>query len=280
MDMASAKQCNIPAKGPSGIIGISWKKEAVCKWNLITHDKLLYTSNLEFLCDVIVDDEYNLHHKFSPFANKADKIAVDNLFEYLKGNNNLFGFSNGRVINFVTDEFIDPELTENLIHSITIGEGVYNEFKSSRLDEKLFDPITRTKVTMKSAELQKTSDINKETLAFMRTIDIAIDINLDLLLQQKLTSKSFYLTKEENLRKSEKFELLKWLKHTLQEIPEAMPTDISAAIIIDFMTYCRNVPIKKLKLRTYEDLSKYLWSICKNLSSNADRIDIVFDVYV
>ena len=79
MDMALEKQYNKPKKGLSGIICISRKKEAVCKWNLITHDKLLYTSNLEFLCDLIVDNEYNLHHEFSPSANKADKIAVDTL---------------------------------------------------------------------------------------------------------------------------------------------------------------------------------------------------------
>ena len=75
----------------------------------------------------------------------------------------------------MTGEFIDPELTENLMHSITIGEEVCSEFKSSRLDKKPLSCLTRsqqTKVAMKSAELQKTPDINKKTLAFMRTIDI------------------------------------------------------------------------------------------------------------
>ena len=33
-------------------------------------------------------------------------------------------------------------------------------------------------------------------------------------------------------------------------------------------------------MRICEDLSKYSWSIFKNLLSNADRIDIVFDVYL
>ena len=115
-----------PAKEPCVIAGISQKKEAVFKWNLIRHDKLL-THQIQIL---IVDDEYNLHHKFSLFANKADKIAVDTLFKCFKGNNNPY-FSNDRIINFITGKFIDPELTENLIHSIKIGDGVYSEFKSS-----------------------------------------------------------------------------------------------------------------------------------------------------
>ena len=41
IDIVLEKQCNKPAKEPSGIIGISRQKEAVCKWNLIRHDKLL-----------------------------------------------------------------------------------------------------------------------------------------------------------------------------------------------------------------------------------------------
>ena len=91
-------------------------------------------------------------------------------------NGNPFDFSIEKVINFVTGKFIDPDLTENLIHSITIGDGVHSVFKSSRLEKrtvKLFDPITRTKVAMKLAELQKASDINKETPAFVRTVVIA-----------------------------------------------------------------------------------------------------------
>ena len=168
--MAVEKQHNKPAKGSSRIIGISWKKEAVWTWNLFRHDKLLYTSNLEFFCDLIVDDEYNLQHELFPSANKASKIAVDTLFEYFKDNVYPFDFSNDKVTNLMTGEFIDPELTKNLIHSITIGEGVYSKFKSSRPDKKtvkLFDPVTRTTVVMKSAEIQKDADINKETLAFM-----------------------------------------------------------------------------------------------------------------
>ena len=62
MDMILKKKYKL-AKRPCGIIGSSQKKEAHCKWNLIRHDKLLYTSNLEFLWVRLVDDEYNLDHK-------------------------------------------------------------------------------------------------------------------------------------------------------------------------------------------------------------------------
>ena len=41
---------------------------------------------------------------------------------------------------------------------------------------------------------------------------------------------------------------------SVEEMPEAAPTDdISVPIIFDVMAYFRKVPVKKLKLRTYED---------------------------
>ena len=78
--------------------------------------------------------------------------------------------------------------------------------------------------------------------------------NHDLLLRLELTFTSFYLFKEKNLRKSEKSKLVRELKHTLKATPS---DDILAAIIFDFTVYCCKVLVKKLKLRTYEDLPKY-----------------------
>ena len=122
MDMTLKKKYNKLAKKPSGIIGVSRKKEAIGKWNLIRHDKLLYTSNLKFLWDRIVGDECNLN-AFSPSANKTDKIAVDTLFEYFKDNNNLFDFSNDKVTNFVTGEFIDPDTLSKCPVAIQFSPG-------------------------------------------------------------------------------------------------------------------------------------------------------------
>ena len=58
----------------------------------------------------------------------------------------------------MTGEFIDPDFKENMIHIITMGEGVYSEFKSSQLHKKivaLSDPITKTKLLTKTVELQQ-----------------------------------------------------------------------------------------------------------------------------
>ena len=138
MDMTLKKKYNNLAKGPSG------NKEAVCKWNLIRHDKLLYTSNLEFLWDRIVGDEFNLDHKFSAPANKTDKIAVDTLFEYFKDNSNPFDFSNDKVTNFVAAEFIDPELTENLIHILQWVKGCTVSLNHHNLIKRLLSCLPQS----------------------------------------------------------------------------------------------------------------------------------------
>ena len=39
MDQALQKATNKPAKSNAGIAGISWLKDAVCRWNVIKHEK-------------------------------------------------------------------------------------------------------------------------------------------------------------------------------------------------------------------------------------------------
>ena len=50
-------------------------------------------------------------------------------------------------------------------------------------------------------------------------------------------------------------------------------------MLIDFMAYTRKLPVKKLKLKTFEDMNMKLWDIFAKLASKSKRIDILFDVY-
>jgi len=80
----------------------------------------------------------------------------------------------------------------------------------------------------------------------------------------------------ESLKRSE---LTREIKKLLLEIPEMVVTNEST-VVVDFMTYSRKVPIKKLNLRTYEDFCKRLWASFQSLSKESTRIDIVFDIYL
>ena len=112
----------------------------------------------------------------------------------------------------------------------------------------------------KTRSLKKVPDVAKETLSFLRTIDVARlrEYDLQTLLQYELTSCSFYMTNDGNLRKSTKADLAKELKQSLEKIPiDVAPSDMDSVIIFDFMAFSRRVPVKKLKLPL---------KICSNIS--------------
>ena len=86
------------------------------------------------------------------------------------------------------------------------------------------------------------------------------------------------------MRKPVKSELSREIEQELNQPP---PTEvpltgntIPTAIVIDFMAYARKVPLKKLKLRTFEDFANNLWKTFRYLSRDSSRIDIVFDLYL
>ena len=70
---------NKPAKSQSGIIGITRKKKAIDKWNILRHEKLQYTQFLEQMCNISNNDKYSLHHKLSPSVINNDCEAASNM---------------------------------------------------------------------------------------------------------------------------------------------------------------------------------------------------------
>ena len=115
MDQALEKLYNKPAKGQSGIIGFSRRKEAVCKWNIVNHEKYQYTSSLEKVCDIINEDEYSIHHEFSISRTETDVSVVNQMMDYIKNRGNPFQDSNPLPRNFKTGELMREPLTKSLI---------------------------------------------------------------------------------------------------------------------------------------------------------------------
>ena len=76
MDQALEKAYDKPAKGPSGIIDVTCKKDSVLQWNVIKHEKGRYKN---FLYDVYYlsdEDKYSLHHEFSADVTAFDETSV------------------------------------------------------------------------------------------------------------------------------------------------------------------------------------------------------------
>ena len=97
MNQALEKAYNKPAKSSAGIIGFTRRKEAVCKWNLIKHEKAKYRNFMNTVCHMDEDDEYSLHYKFSDRITKADKHSVAALMKSLLQLRNHFFLEQPRV---------------------------------------------------------------------------------------------------------------------------------------------------------------------------------------
>ena len=72
------------AKGSSGIIGYTRRKESVLKWNIIHHEKRKFTD----FC------EYSLHHQISDVTTKANETCVSLLVNYILQRGNAFNTEN------------------------------------------------------------------------------------------------------------------------------------------------------------------------------------------
>lgn len=287
IDQALESQYNKQAKSSSGIIGITRRKEAVCKWGLVKHEKSNYSNLLRNFAGVNHEDEYSLHHEFSDKQSETDQTYIKQLVAYISDRGNPFDPENTIIKNLATGATLEADSTSFLLGCITKGKETYKRFVKERLEfksVKLFDKIPKTRKAKRTRKNWKPPDVSKETIHFLRMIDYSRLRNLDItqLLKHEIVNKSFYLTKDSELRKSQKSELTRELKAILSapypnEIPDS---DLKSIVVIDFMAYARKVPTKKMRLVTYEDFFRALWKTCSRLSKGSTRIDIVFDVYL
>ena len=288
IDQALEKAYNKPAKSSAGIIGFTRRKEAVCKWNLIKHEKAKYRNFLYDVCQMDDDDEYSLHYEFSERITRNDNTSVAALIKNIRQRGNPFDLEQPRrIMNIATGAVLEKEHEEFYLNYDTLGKANRGEFYKTRLEEKskqLLDNIPMTRKKKKKTESVTKYDLDKETVKFLRLIDYGRSRGFDMrvLMSYEISPTSFYLTKDGLMRKSNKSELVTELKGMLAEKPPANlpPTIHKRAVIIDFMAYVRKVPIKTLKLNTYNDLFSNLWDTFTSLSHSCDRIDIVFDVYI
>lgn len=287
MDQALETKYNKPSKSASGIIGYTRRKEAVCKWDLIKHEKSNYTNMLRGTTGIDNQDEYSLHHEFSDKRTEADQKSVKQIVTYIAERGNPFDDTEPSIKNIATGATFDKETASFSLNCLDKGKAAYEKFRDERLEKKssqLFDTIPKTRTSPVKGKMWKPPDVKKETINFLRIIDYSRLRNFDLtlLLKHEIVTTSYNLTKDGDLRKSPKSELSRELKKLLDEpCPTDVPeSNLKTALVIDFMAYARKIPPKKMKLLTFEDFFKVLWQIFSTLSKGYSRMDIVFDVYL
>ena len=244
MDQALEQLYNKPAKSSSGVIGFSRRKEAVCKWNILKHEKAEYTSLLEKICGLVEENEYNIHHEFCESQTKEDTSDVNDLMKHIVERCNPLTDTQEVPINFSNGKKLEKELVASLMESVKIGEKEYDKFKEERLEEKsanILDRISNVKMTEKQTNKRlKMPNIKKETTMFLRVVEIALIRGFDLhaLLRKEITTTSFFLLKDGYLRNPQKSEFARELKECckkdeVKSIP--VNTKLPSIIIFDFM---------------------------------------------
>ena len=146
MDQALEKQYNKPVKDPYGVIRFTKQKQAVCKWNIIKHEKFLFTEGLTKICALEAEDQYSFHHNFSKCTADSERVAVEKMISYIIDRGNWFDISVTVTKNIVSGEKLDDEWATFMTSCLVIGEEKYQKFKDERLEKKfikLFDQIKR-----------------------------------------------------------------------------------------------------------------------------------------
>ena len=102
LDQALEKEYNKSAKGPSGIIGHTRRKESVLKWNIIHHEKRQFTDFLYDICCLDDESKYSLHHEISNAKTEADEICVSQPENYISQRGDPFNTKNQGIQNLAT----------------------------------------------------------------------------------------------------------------------------------------------------------------------------------
>ena len=188
--------------------------------------------------------------------------------------------------NLVTKAQFDDEACTFLLSCIDEGEVRYKEFIRTRFEEKtkkIFDTIPKTRVTKTKRKKDEIPDIKKETISFMRSIDQGRlrQYNIQDLMSFEITNTSFFLTKENYLKKGIKSEMGTELKKMTKacSLSETLISGENSMLVIDFMAYVKKIQVKKMQVRTYFDMANTLWAMFMQLCGTCQRIDIVFDNY-
>ena len=174
VDQALESKYNKQAKSSSGIIGITRRKEAVCKWGLIKHEKANYSNFLRKISGVDHEDEYSLHHEFSEKLSETDQTYIQQLVGYISDSRNPFHPENTTMKNLVTGATLNAESMSFLLSSVAKGKEAYDKFVKECLDcksVKLFDKIPMTRKTKMMGKNWKPPNVNKETIHFPQMID-------------------------------------------------------------------------------------------------------------
>lgn len=284
MDQGLEMCYNKPAKGQGGIIGMTRRKEAVALQDIIKHDTYSVNMLHRRMCGITENDEYVLHHEFSDIITQKDNQCVLKMMNFITDRYNPFVLTDqDKVINFATGKHLPDAKVEFSLNCITEGCKQYNDFRDEvfrQRSKQLLHPLSKKKFIKEKIGI-RSFDASKETSSAQRIIEIGRErgYSIDNLLTYELTSTSFFLTKDGELHKTNKSELVHEIETCLGDTSNqsAPPTTCT---VFDFMLHARTIAAAAASsMKTFGDFAEMILNRIISLSKEAERVDVVFDVY-
>jgi hypothetical protein len=173
LDQALEQCYNKPAKSTGGIIGMTRRKEAVAKHDLIKHEKCGISNFHRMVCGFNEDTEYEIHHEFSSSLTSQQKSDINKMIRFVKDHKNPFKIDNQHksLSNIITGKEVTKDETSIKKNSLKEGETAYQTFVKERFDEKtkqLLDPIRKIGLNRSSKNAEKLVDPQKEINTALR----------------------------------------------------------------------------------------------------------------
>ena len=208
------------------------------------------------------------------------KENVKEAVEYIKNRSNPCTTEiKDQMKNLITEDYISTGSTQLTLRCITLGTELYEEYIETRYinkSKKLFDRLPRVKISADQKQgPEKKVDLRKETMKFCRKIDVARFRQFDIykLLSSEILENSYFLTKDNYLRKPDKRQLVneieKYLSKPSEKILKEKERYSKEVTVIDFMAYARKIPLKSLQLRSFTKLAGDMQGMFLSTSRNS-----------
>lgn len=298
MDQGLEKHYNYTAKAIGGIIGITRQKQSVALWDIVKHNKDLFSSFLKDSVSTGNDSafgELSLHHEFSAKTALECSTRVALLIEYIKSVKSPFrNDCTDKLINIVTKEEVDNPSFYINFHSF--GNNLREKFVQERFTDRsvsLYAPISFKFVPTdpnmgkkkRSKPLPSDESENSKAVKFIQYAQ-SRGKTIDYVLQFPICSRPVFLLEKDKLflKKAKKSDLMNALLANLMNCDIIVgedgtcPTVKSDATVIDFMAVVRRLTSVDTS-STFGSLCQYLLNMMLSYGSESKEVHVILENY-
>jgi hypothetical protein len=296
-DMCLEQTINRSQKSTAGIIGSTKRKQYVAQWELIYHEMLAVDNTFRQLSGVkVCHSELAVNHEFRKAETDATESKVGDIISYIVCHENPAHVSDAtehNLHNILTQEIMTEDIRNSLLNIHKVSKELYATFRRERYIDKskrISDTITRNKFknfktihTDVQAKSVKKNDQKKDFAQAQKLIDLARvrDYDIKHLFQYDLVSSNYLFDVHGFMTNPNKSTLCTELEKSLAASDFTHPRQwakVKCVYVVDVMANVRRVRSKMLK--TFGEFLDTFLAMVLSLSTNAHRIDFVFDTYL